>query len=162
MFVLRLQSDLHYSLVLVVFRKCFLGFKGGVPSIFFWELQFWDRSCPTRPIHVPTFWWMAIPGAHIRAGRGSPVGRRGPKTSPKCWYMYRLCWATSISKLMFPKKYAWYPPLNKNTRTLGAGQEWRTPDGMTPTLTSYPLQNPNTYLPKVWGKKKVRNWEVWL
>ena len=31
--------------------------KGGVPSIFFWELQFWDRSCPTRPIHVPTFWW---------------------------------------------------------------------------------------------------------
>ena len=58
---------------------------------------------------------MAIPGAHIRAGRGSePVGRRGPKTSPKCWYMYGLCWATSISKLMFPKKYAWYPPLKTN------------------------------------------------
>ena len=23
----------------------------------------------------------------------------------------------------------------------------------TPTVTSYPLQNPNTYHPKVWGKK---------
>ena len=61
---------------------------------------------------------MAIPGAHIRAGRGSePVGRRGPKTSPKCWYMYGPCWATSISKLMFPKKYAWYPPLKLTTIT---------------------------------------------
>ena len=47
---------------------------------------------------------MAIPGAHIRVGRGSePVGRQGPETSPKCWYMYGPCWATSISKLMFPK-----------------------------------------------------------
>ena len=47
---------------------------------------------------------MATPGAHIRAGCGSePVGRRGPKTSPKCWYMYGPLWATSISKLMFPK-----------------------------------------------------------
>ena len=55
---------------------------------------------------------MAIPGALIRAGRGSePVGRQGPETSPKCWYMYGPCWATAISKLMFPNKYAWYPPL---------------------------------------------------
>ena len=52
---------------------------------------------------------------YIRAGRGSePVGRRGPETSPKCWYMYGPCWATSISKLMFPKKYAWYPPLKQS------------------------------------------------
>ena len=29
-----------------------------------------------------------------------------------------------------------------------------TDDGLTPTVTSYPLlQNPNTYHPKVWGKK---------
>ena len=55
---------------------------------------------------------MAIPGAHIRAGRGSePVGRQGPETSPKGWYMYGPCWATAISKVMFPNKYAWYPPL---------------------------------------------------
>ena len=55
---------------------------------------------------------MAIPGAHIRAGRGSePVGRQGPETSPKCWYMYGPCWAIAISKFMFPNKYAWYPPL---------------------------------------------------
>ena len=60
---------------------------------------------------------MAIPGAHIRAGRGSePVGRQGPETSPKCWYMYGPCWATAISKLMFPNKYAWYPPLKDNNR----------------------------------------------
>ena len=57
---------------------------------------------------------MAIPGAHIRAGRGSePVGRQGPETSPKCCNMYGPCWATAISKLMFPKKYAWYPPLKR-------------------------------------------------
>ena len=56
---------------------------------------------------------MAIPGAHIRAGRGSePVGRQGPEASPKCWYMYGPCWATAIPKLMFPNKFAWYPPLN--------------------------------------------------
>ena len=54
---------------------------------------------------------MAIMGAHIRAGRGSePVGRQGPETSPKCWYLYGPCWATAISKLMLPNKYAWYPP----------------------------------------------------
>ena len=54
---------------------------------------------------------MAIPGAHIRAGRGSePVGRQGPEASPKCWYMYGPCWATAISKLMFPNKFTWYPP----------------------------------------------------
>ena len=57
---------------------------------------------------------MAIPGAHIRAGRGSePVGRQGPEASPKCWYMYGPCWATAISKLMFPNKFTWYPPLNQ-------------------------------------------------
>ena len=63
---------------------------------------------------------MAIPGAHIRAGRGSePVGRQGPEASPKCWYMYGPCWATAISKLMFPNKFAWYPPLKvrKSTRS---------------------------------------------
>ena len=54
---------------------------------------------------------MAITGAHVRAGRGSePVGRQGPETAPKCWYMYVPCWATAISKLMLPNKYAWYPP----------------------------------------------------
>ena len=56
---------------------------------------------------------MAIPSAHIRAGRGSePVGRRGPETSPKCWYMYGPCWATSISKLKFPKNMLGTPPLS--------------------------------------------------
>ena len=63
---------------------------------------------------------MAIPDAHIRAGRGlEPVGRQGPETSPKCWYMYGPCWATAISKLMFPKKYAWYPPLKNQAETDG-------------------------------------------
>ena len=82
--------------------------------------HFGEVSGPRRPTGSkprPALIWapgiaiyMAIPGAHIRVGRGSElVGRRGPETSPKCWYMYGPCWATSISKLMFPKKYAWYP-----------------------------------------------------
>ena len=55
---------------------------------------------------------MAISGSHIWAGRGpEPVGRRGPETSPKVSPMTRgTCGATS-SKLIFPKKVAWSPPL---------------------------------------------------
>ena len=58
---------------------------------------------------------MAVPGALIRAGRGSgPVGRRGPETSPGCWCVYGPCWAAAISGLMFPNKCAWYPPLKES------------------------------------------------
>ena len=40
------------------------------------------------------------PRRPIRAGRVSePVGRRGPETSPKCWYMYGPCWATQFQKM---------------------------------------------------------------
>ena len=67
---------------------------------------------------------MAIPGAHIRAGRGSkPVGRQGPETSPKCWYMYGPCWATAISKLMFPKNMLGTPPL-RNMKTIGINSKY--------------------------------------
>ena len=51
---------------------------------------------------------MAIPGAHVRVGRGlEPVGRQGPETSPKCWYMYGPCWALKID---VPKQICLVPP----------------------------------------------------
>ncbi len=64
---------------------------------------------------------MAILGVHIWAGRGSePVGRRGPEPSPKGSLMTRGTCGAPSSKLIFPKKFAWYTyvPIEKSLALL--------------------------------------------
>ncbi len=41
------------------------------------------------------------------------------------------------------------------TKELGHRTTDRPTDRSTPTVTSYPIQNPNTYHPNVWGKKNM-------